>query len=141
MREGPRRRQRHHAQVLVPNLERPDGSLACDLHGWIGSFSRAKLPDIQGRIRNVGLCLIQVFPTWYDEPVAEKAKPRAVFLWEMLADLTRLDTKAEEKLKSLGARLYRLEGNKDSPGVAQIIRMTARSVGVRTAPGCPSALH
>jgi uncharacterized protein len=115
-------------KVLVPILERPDGTLACDLHGVDREFSRKELPDIQKQIRNAGFYFTLVSPAEYDELAADKSKQRAVFLREMLADLTRFYAKAEEKLRPLGTRLYLLAGNDDYPEVAEFIRTTPSPV-------------
>jgi uncharacterized protein len=117
-------------KVLVPILERLDGSLACDLHGVDREFSRKELPDIQKQIRNAGFYFTMVSPTQYEELAADKSKQRAAFLREMLADLTRFYAKAEEKLRPLGARLYLLAGNDDYPEVAEYIRTTPSPVVV-----------
>jgi uncharacterized protein len=117
-------------KVLVPILERPDGSLACDLHGVDREFPRKELPDIQKQIRNAGFYFTMVSPAEYDELAADKSKQRAVFLREMLADLTRFYAKADEKLRPLGTRLYLLAGNDDYPEVAEFIRTTPSEVVV-----------
>jgi uncharacterized protein len=117
-------------KVLVPILERPDGTLACDLHGVDREFSRKELPDLQKQIRNAGFYFTMVSPAEYDELAADKSKQRAVFLREMLADLTRFYAKAEEKLTPLGTRLYLLAGNDDYPEVAEFIRTTPSPVVV-----------
>jgi uncharacterized protein len=115
-------------KVLVPILERPDGTLACDLHGVDREFSRKELRDIQKQIRNAGFYFTLVSPAEYDELAADKSKQRAAFLREMLADLTRFYAKAEEKLRPLGTRLYLLAGNDDYPEVAEFIRTTPSPV-------------
>ena len=115
-------------KVLVPILERPDGTLACELHGIDREFSRAELPAVQKEIRNAGFYFTQVSPAEYAELAADKSKQRAVFLREMLADLTRFYAKAEEKLKALGTRVYLLAGNDDYPEVAEFIRTTPSPV-------------
>ncbi len=117
-------------KVLVPILERADGSLACELHGEDRTFSREALPDVQKQIRNAGFYYTIVSPAEYDELAADKAKQRAVFLREMLADLRRFYAKAEEKLGPLGARLYLIAGNDDYPEVAEFIRTTPSPVVV-----------
>jgi Icc-related predicted phosphoesterase len=117
-------------KVLVPILQRPDGTLACDLHGMAREFSRKELPDIQKQIRNAGFYFTLVSPAEYDELAADKSKQRAVFLREMLADLRRFYTKADERLRPLGARLYLLAGNDDYPEVAEFIRTTPSDVVV-----------
>ena len=117
-------------KVLVPILERPDGSLACDLHGVAREFSRAELPGVQKEIRNAGFYFTLVSPAEYQELAADKSRQRAAFLQEMLADLTRFYAKAEEKLRPLGTRLYLLAGNDDYPEVAEFIRTTPSDVVV-----------
>ncbi|MGA7845836.1 MAG: metallophosphoesterase [Thermoplasmata archaeon] len=117
-------------KVLVPILERPDGTLACDLHGVNREFPRTELPDIQKQIRNAGFYFTMVSPAEYDELAADKSKQRAVFLREMLADLTRFYAKAHEKLQPLGTRVYLLAGNDDYPEVAEFIRTTPSDVVV-----------
>ncbi|MGC2289143.1 MAG: metallophosphoesterase [Thermoplasmata archaeon] len=117
-------------KVLVPILERPDGTLACDLHGVDREFYRKELPDIQKQIRNAGFYFTMVSPAEYDELAADKSKQRAVFLREMLADLRRFYAKADEKLRPLGTRLYLLAGNDDYPEVAEFIRTTPSEVVV-----------
>lgn len=111
-------------KVLIPILERPDGTLACDLFGVPREFPRTELEGIQKQIRNAGYYYTLVSPTEYEELAADKMKVRAVFLREMLADLRRFYTKAEEKLRPLGARLYLMAGNDDYPEVAEFIRTT-----------------
>ena len=117
-------------KVLVPILERPDGTLACDLHGMDREFTRKELPDIQKQIRNAGFYFTKVSPAEYVELAADKSKQRAVFLREMLADLKRFYAKADEKLRPLGTRLYLLAGNDDYPEVAEFIRTTPSDVVV-----------
>lgn len=117
-------------KVLVPILERADGTLACELHGVDREFSRAELPEIQKQIRNAGFYYTMVSPAEYEELAADKSRQRAVFLREMLADLRRFYAKAEEKLRPLGTRLYLLAGNDDYPEVAEFIRTTPSPVVV-----------
>ncbi len=117
-------------KVLVPILERPDGSLAGELFGVNREFSRAELPDVQKQIRNAGFYYTVVSPGEYAELAADKSRQRAVFLREMLADLRRFYAKAEEKLRSLGTRIYLLAGNDDYPEVAEFIRTTPSDVVV-----------
>jgi uncharacterized protein len=117
-------------KVLVPILERPDGTLACELHGMDREFSQKELPEIQKQIRNAGFYFTMVSPAEYDELAADKSKQRAVFLREMLADLTRFYAKADEKLHPLGTRLFLLAGNDDYPEVAEYIRTTPSRVVV-----------
>lgn len=115
-------------KVLVPILERPDGSLACELFGVNREFSRAELPEVQKQIRNAGFYFTVVSPAEYAELAADKLRQRAVFLREMLADLRRFYAKAEEKLRPLGTRIYLLAGNDDYPEVAEFIRTTPSDV-------------
>jgi Icc-related predicted phosphoesterase len=117
-------------KVLIPIVERSDGTLACELHGVDRKFARKELPDIQKQIRNAGFYYTMVSPVEYDELAADKAKQRAVFLREMLADLTRFYAKADEKLRPFGVRLYLMAGNDDYPEVAEFIRTTPSSVVV-----------
>jgi uncharacterized protein len=117
-------------KVLVPILQRPDGTFACELHGEDRVFSRSELLEIQKQIRNAGFYFTMVSPAEYDELAADKSRQRAVFLREMLADLKRFYAKAEEKLQLLGTRVYLLAGNDDYPEVAEFIRTTPSPVVV-----------
>lgn len=115
-------------KVLVPIVQRADGTFACELFGVDREFSTKELPDIQKQIRNAGFYFTRVSPAEYDELAADKSKQRAVFLREMLADLRRFYAKADEKLRPLGTRLYLLAGNDDYPEVAEFIRTTPSDV-------------
>jgi len=109
-------------KLLVPIIRESDEEYSLNLFGEVKRITMTKLAETQKQIRNSGFYYRVVTKSEYEDLAQNKDKVKNAFLEAMKEDLKSFLSKAEERLKPFGAKLYFFPGNDDYEEVAQFIQ-------------------
>lgn len=109
-------------KLLVPIIRENEDEYSLNLFGEAKKIMAPKLAEAMKQIRNSGYYYRVVNKSEYEDLAQSKDKVKGAFLEAMKEDLRAFLSKAEERLKPFGAKLYLFPGNDDYEEVAQFIK-------------------
>ncbi len=105
-------------KLLVPIVDNGNGSYTLELFGEVRTVQEAQLPEAEKKIRSNGGYFKIVSREEYAELESDKAKVKGAFLDEMKRTVDAFVSRAEERLRPLGARIYVIPGNDEYEEIA-----------------------
>ncbi len=109
-------------KLLVPIIKLQGEKYNLNLFGENRTVDGLKLEDVKKQIRGSGYYYKILSEDEYVSMEGDKEKIKAAFLDEMKKGLDEFFTKAHERLRPIGAKLYLIPGNDDYEEVADYIQ-------------------
>jgi hypothetical protein len=109
-------------KLLIPIVERVDGSYESTFMGVRGIVSGEKLAELEERIRKVGSYPHPMSKPEYDELLSRPERANAIFEGLIRDRIVRWVALAEERLRGASAEYYVSGGNDDYPWVDELLR-------------------
>ncbi|MGC2288506.1 MAG: metallophosphoesterase [Thermoplasmata archaeon] len=115
-------------KLLIPIVDVGGGRYSLELYGVPTTIEAKDLEATQKKIRGTGSYWTLVSRSEYDAMATSPAEVKRHFLEKMLEHLEAVYTKAEDRLRASGVKLYVIPGNDDYVEVADFLKSRSSDV-------------